>query len=117
MAKVIQPINPKDVINRKGIEKDILERAVTINDVSQNLTVTTFLNHSKGTFKIGFTWNMNAVTGNDAEDSATLHTLNSMLIYARNKAIAWRDDWHSKRSDDDENQIPMFPPGEAAEGA
>lgn len=104
--KVIQPIDPNDVIEKQGIIKSDVTRGVTINDTQQELKVERALNHKKGTFSISVKWNMNAITGDDILDSATLDSLNQMMMYQRDKCLEWRDQWHQENSDP--NQANMF---------
>lgn len=78
MAKktVIQPMQKGDFVLEKGTLKIDYKRGVVINDKTQNLTVTPSLNHKKGTFSINFKWNMEAITGDDLIDMATLKAMN-----------------------------------------
>jgi len=105
---VIKPMSDNDVVEQKGTVKSDMTRSVKVNDTMQNLTVTRSLNHKKGAFEILVKWNMNAITGDDVVDSATLDSFCRMMMSQRNKCITWRDEW--KRSNDnpeDPDQIGM----------
>ena len=99
---VIQPMKETDFIQKQGTVKTTLERAVVINDTTQNITVTQSFNHKKGAFNIVFTWNMNAVTGDDTKDTATLESAMKLMMTSRNQCLAERDEWRSKNVDQDQ---------------
>ena len=109
MAKtVIKPISPNDVIEVKGTDKIDVKRGVKINDVQQELVVQRSLNNKKGTFDIVFKWNMNAVTGDDTLDTATLQTVLQMFMFQRDKSLQWRDDWkQGNQNPKDPDQLAM----------
>lgn len=104
--KVIKPMSESDVVEEHGTVKSAITRAVKINDTMQNLTVVRSLNHKKGSFEIHVKINMNAITGDDVKDTATLDTFSKMIIYQRNKCLKWRDDWKNENTSD-ENQMGM----------
>ena len=104
--KVIQPIDENDVVVKKGNDKVSIVRSVSINDTTQDLKVDRIMYHKKGTFNISLSWNMNAITGDDVTDSATLQSLMQMVMLQRDNCIKWRDEW--KQENSDPNQTNMF---------
>lgn len=104
MAKkrVVKAMSKEDFLVKKGTVKESIERGVTINDKVQNLTITTSKNHKKGTFHIEFKWNMDAITNDDFIDTATLDSMNQMMMAARNECLQWRDAWKNEREDPDQ---------------
>lgn len=107
----IKAMNADDYVEKKGIEKTNIERAVKINDKTQNLTVVRSFNHKKGSFELLFKWNMDAITGDDVIDTETLRSACQMMFSSRDECLETRDSWKNARKEDsgidEENQMEM----------
>ena len=104
--KVVKAMKSEDFVEEKGTLKIIMKRGVKIQDKTQNITVERSLNYKKGTFEISFKWNMDAVTGDDITDTATLDSINQMLFSTRDLCLQWQKEWKEGRPTDPD-QIDM----------
>lgn len=93
-------------INR-GIEKLQYQRGCKINDKSTNLTVILVKNYKKGFYHIETKWNAEQITGQSADDQATLKTLSELAMAASRDGEEWKKEWHDNQPKD-ENQTEMF---------
>lgn len=103
-------VKKTDYLIQRGIEKVNIQRAVKINDKSQNLTIELKLNHKKGLYEIAMKWNYDAVTEDDVLDRATIKVMGDLMMEGRNYCIDWREKWleaQPKENPEDKDQLSM----------
>lgn len=89
-----------DFIIGHGIVKLEYKRGVKINDKSTTLKVVLVQNHKKGFFHIEQKLSAEQITGNSADDQATMKTLTEMALFAINDGQEWQKEWHESQPKD-----------------